>query len=363
LLTHEFANVTQPAAAALAEYEGDDYVDKFIELTADEDQRLRAFAVRRLAASGEDRVIPIILESLEDEYVGVVLSAVDGLTRLDYKEAGNKFKDILADVDYADEIRFAAMRGLAEMGIEGSEAFIADVMNNPGEMDILRKNAAVALSFFHNDFAFEVLYNDVATEDVKSSTIMASIRGLGLMGDTRALSLLEDLTGEPGEPSGFYSPAVVAIGMIGGPDAYEFLYNEYSVNNVEEPPYNSILPYALAICGDVRGRQLVIDELTGIYEEDKSVGTDADETVAFRRMAITGLVESGFEEAREVVVLALNDPDESVVIAALKAAASLFDQEMIPVLENDKKLNSGKMKFYTKRAVEAIKERYDIPDE
>jgi HEAT repeat protein len=363
LLTHKFANVVQPAGEALAEYEGEEYVERFIELSADEDHRLRTFAVRRLAASGEERVIPVIIERLDDKNISVMLAAINGLTRINYKEIGERFKEILANVDYADEVRFAAMRGLAEMQVEGSEVVIAEVMNNSGEMDILRKNAAVALSFFHNDFAFGILYDEVETRDAGSPTIRPSIRGLGLMGDARALPLLEDLTVEPDDRSEFYGSAVTAIGLIGGSDAYEFLYEEYSENGVKDSPYNAVLPYALAICDDERGPRLVMEELVRIYEENDTVGTENDETVVFRRMAVTGLSDSGFGEAGDVIVLALKDRDESVVIAALKAAANLFGPDMIPLLENDKKLNSGKTRLYAERAVKAIKKRYGILNE
>jgi HEAT repeat protein len=363
LLGHKYTNVVVPAADALSRYEGEEYVDRFIQLSTDEEEYLRVFAVRRLAASGEERVIPYITARLYDPKLQVVVAGIQGLLTLEYREAGGRLKEMLADVDYADEIRFAAMRALAGMEIEGSEPIIADILTNSSEMGLLRSNAAIALSFFKNDTAFEILYNEAATADVISPTKKPSIKALGMLGDPRALPLLMELAEEPYGEIDLYGQAVASIGLIGGSDAYEFLYGEYRENDLKEKRYGSVLPYALAICSDGRGPEFVVEELTRVYETDETIGTEKDETVDFRFSAVTGLGESGYEKATEVIAVALKDPDERVVTAALRAAGNLFDIEMLPLLKEDTRLNSGKTKFYTRRAVKAIEKRYGITDE
>jgi len=357
LLDHEYSNVIYPAADALSRYEGDEYVDRFIELSKDIDEETRAFAVRRLAASGEERVIPHITARLVDPKSQVVIAAVEGLLELEYREAGGRFKEMLADVDYADEIRFAAMRALAEMGIEGSEPIIADILTNPAEVGFMRSNAAVALSFFKTDYAFEVLSNEAAAGDLNSTAKKASIKALGIMGDERALPLLMEMADSPNSEADFYGNAVVSIGMIGGSDAYEYLYGEYRENDMKDQKYGAVVPYALAICGESRGPELVIEELTRLYGEDETVGSENDETFYFRIAAVNGLGESGAAGASDAVAMALKDPDERVVTAALRAAGNLFDIEMLPLIKNDERLNSGKIELFTRKAIEAIEER------
>jgi HEAT repeat protein len=362
LLNHKFANVGVPAAEALSKYEGDEYVDRFIELSTGEDERLRAFALKRMAASGEERVIPYLMDRLADDKVNVVISAINGLYELNYTDAGDRFKDILMDVDYADEIRFAAMRALAEMGIEGSDVLIARLMNSESEAGIIRQNAAIALSYFKNDFAFETLYEVVADGDVNSRMTAAAVRGLGLLGDSRAIPLLIGLTEDRSNHPVIYAPAVIAISYIGGAEAYEFLYREYITKDMEDSGYSSIIPYALATCGDDRGPRMVMNDLERVYE-NPDIGSEDDKSVSFRRAAITGLADSGLGEAKEVVVTALGDPDESVRTVAVEAAGKVFDPDMIPILENDEELNTGKLKFYTEKAVNTIKERYAASEE
>ncbi|UCE27040.1 MAG: HEAT repeat domain-containing protein [Candidatus Coatesbacteria bacterium] len=357
LLDHKYTNVVLPAADALFRYEGDEYVDRFAELSTDVDEETRAFAVRWLSASGGERAIPHIMARLVDPKVQVVVAAVQGLLDLEYRDAGYRFQEMLANIDYADEIRFAAMRALAEMGIEGSEPIIADILTNPSELAPLRTNAAIALSFFKNDYAFEVLYNEAEAGEADSPTKMASVKALGIMGDERALPLLMELADEPYGELDLYGHIVAAIGMIGGPDAYEYLYGEYRDNDMSEKRYGSVVPYALAICGDERGPDLVIEELTRLYAEDETVGSENDETIYFRIAAVTGLGESGDADTADAVAMALKDPDERVVMAALRAAGNLFDIEMLPLIKDDERLNTGKIALFTMKAVEAIEER------
>jgi HEAT repeat protein len=360
LLDHEYANVVMPAAFVLSEYEGEEYVNRYMELSTSESEHLRVFALKRMGASGDERVIPYILNSLDDEKLNVVVVAVDSLTRLGYEEAGDRLKGLL-DVDYADEIRFAAIRALAEMQIEGADVLVADIMKNPAETRNLRANAAIALSFFENDFAFDNLYEVAATGDINTPTTASAVRGLGLLGDERALPMLMELTEDWTNHPVLYSPCVVAISEIGGPDAYDFLYNEYVTKNMQDGGYGFVLPFALATCGNERGTRAVMTDLKRAYE-DPTVGTEEDPYVAFRRGAVTGLSESGYEEAKEVVATALEDPHESVRGAAIKAAGRLFDPDMIPLLQTDE-LMAGKMKPYVGRAIEMIKERYEVADE
>jgi HEAT repeat protein len=359
LMNHKFANVVGPAAEVLSKYEGDEYVDRFIELSTGEDERLRGFALGRLAASGEERVIPYLIDRLADDKVNVVISAINGLYELNYREAGDRFKDILANVDYADEIRFTAMRALAEMGIEGSDVLITRLMNDESEAGIIRQNAAIALSYFKNDLAFEALYEIVANGDVNSRMTAAAIRGLGLLGDPRAIPLLVELTEDRSNHPAIYAPAVIAVSDIGGAEAYDFLYTEYIKKDMEDSGYSAIIPYALATCGDERGPRMVLKDLERVYE-NPGPGSEDDKSVSFRRAAIAGLADSGLDEVKGIVVTALGDPDESVRTVAVEAAGKVFDPDMIPILENDEELNSGKAKFYTERAIEKIKERYAV---
>jgi HEAT repeat protein len=366
LLDHEYANVVMPAAAVLSEYEGDEYIDRYMELSTSESEHLRVFAVRRMGASGDERVIPYILESLDDEKLNVVVVAIGGLALFEYREAADRLKGLL-DVDYADEVRFAAMRAVAEMQIEGADVLIADIMKNPSENENLRANAAIALSFFKNDFAFDALYEAAATGDINTPTTASAIRGLGLMGDERALPMLMGLIEDMGLTEDWmnhpvlYGPCIIAISEIGGPDAYDFLYKEYVTKNMQDGGYGSILPFAFATCGNERGTRAVMNDLERAYE-DTTIGTEEDRYVAFRRGAVAGLGESGYEEAKEIVAMALEDPQEAVRGEAIKAAGKLFDPDMIPLLQSEE-LMGGNMKPYVNRAIEMIKERYEVADE
>jgi|GEM_PF-1775180 len=360
LLDHKYTNVIMPATAVLSEYEGEEYVDRYIELSTSESEQLRVFAILRMGESGEERVIPYILDRLDDEKLRVVVVAIDSLARLGYVEAGDRLKGLL-DVDYADEVRFAAMRALAEMQIEGADVLIADIMKNPSENKNLRANAAVALSFFEDDFAFDTLYEIAATGDINTPITASAIRGLGLLGDERALPMLMELTEDSTNHPVLYNPCAVAISEIGGADAYDFLYNEYITRSMQDGGYGFILPFAFATCGNERGTRAVMNDLKRAYD-DPTIGTEEDRYVPFRRGAVAGLGESGYEEAKEVVAMALEDPHEAVRGAAINAAGKLFDLDMIPLLQTDE-LMGGKMKPQVYRAIKMIKERYEVADE
>ena len=203
LVSDQFYGMRVEAAAALSGVAGDAVRSGLLAATKDKDARVRARAIRSLAATKDPALASVYLQFLNDPSYATIRAAALALGETKNAAAYDALTKLVDTPSWRDNIRAAALNGLASLGdkraLDLGLRYIA-----PGNPPTVRAGAIALLGAVGKDDqrAFPLISEAInkAVDQGNFTIGSAAAEALVVLGDARGIQVFEQLRTKVGNP-------------------------------------------------------------------------------------------------------------------------------------------------------------------
>jgi len=273
---------------------------------ADPDPQVRANAVEVVASAREVGLMPIVQKLLADPVVPVRFAALLAIGDLEYALARNDVAPLVKDAN--PNIRIAAAYALTRLG---RPELYQDLCNAlAGDDQTVRANAALLLGKSGRKDGLRYLYWALQRDDSSEMVVLQTAEAIAMLGDARIYPKLWTRL-----ISAYADDRVIGVRAMGALGTDEAESAIFTMLDDKVPEVRLAAAEQLGRHGESAGAR----EVRAVFEQDLAADRDAQARQRIKVLAALAIGEIGTESLAKYLPPLLQDPAQTVRLAAAKA--------------------------------------------